>query len=123
MKREWTENQLNAITARGGSVIVSAAAGSGKTAVLVERCIRLLTDPDPEKRVDADRLLIVTYTRAAAAELRERLGAAIGTLIRSTSDNADLIRQQRLLSHTAERMRRSQISGFSSWSFYSFQFV
>ena len=98
MKREWTENQLNAITARGGSVIVSAAAGSGKTAVLVERCIRLLTDPDPEKRVDADRLLIVTYTRAAAAELRERLGAAIGALIRSTSDNADLIRQQRLLS-------------------------
>ena len=97
MKRKWTANQLSAITARGGSVIVSAAAGSGKTAVLVERCMRLLTDPDPALRVDADRLLVVTYTRAAAAELKERLSAAIGELIRSTSDNADLIRQQRLL--------------------------
>ena len=97
MKREWTENQKDAITARGGSVIVSAAAGSGKTAVLVERCMRLLTDPDPAVRVDADRLLVVTYTRAAAAELRERLSTAIGDMIRSTPDNADLVRQQRLL--------------------------
>ena len=97
MKRNWTDNQLNAITARGGSVIVSAAAGSGKTAVLVERCMRLLTDPDPEQRADADRLLVVTYTRAAAAELRERLSTAIGELIRSTPDSADLVRQQRLL--------------------------
>ena len=78
-------------------MIVSAAAGSGKTAVLVERCMRLLTDPDPEKRVDADRLLVVTYTRAAAAELRERLSTAIGKLIRSTPDSGDLVRQQRLL--------------------------
>ena len=98
MKREWTDNQKDAITARGGSVIVSAAAGSGKTAVLVERCMRLLTDPDPSVRVDADRLLVVTYTRAAAAELKERLSTAIGALIRSTPDNADLVRQQRLLS-------------------------
>ena len=98
MKREWTQNQTDAITARGGAVIVSAAAGSGKTAVLVERCMRLLTDPDPTLRADADRLLVVTYTRAAAAQLRERLSAAIGELIRSTPDNADLIRQQRLLS-------------------------
>ena len=98
MKREWTENQLNAITARGGPLIVSAAAGSGKTAVLVERCIRLLTDPDPNVRVDADRLLAVTYTRAAAAELRDRLAKAIDGLIRSTPDNAGLVRQKRLLS-------------------------
>ena len=98
MTRKWTDNQLNAITARGGSIIVSAAAGSGKTAVLVERCMRLLTDPDPALRVDADRLLVVTYTRAAATELRERLSEAIGELIRSTADNADLIRQQRMLS-------------------------
>ena len=108
--RNWTENQLSAITARGGSVIVSAAAGSGKTAVLVERCMRLLTDPDPELRVDADRLLVVTYTRAAAAELRERLSQAIGELIRSTADNADLIRQQRLLA----RARISTVDSFCS---------
>ena len=106
--RKWTENQLSAITARGGCVTVSAAAGSGKTAVLVERCMRLLTDPDPERRVDADRLLVVTYTRAAAAELRDRLSKAIGELIRSTADNADLIRQQRLLA-------RAQISTVDSF--------
>ena len=98
MTRQWTNDQLDAITARGGSVIVSAAAGSGKTAVLVERCIRLLTDPEPSRRVDADRLLVVTYTRAAAAELRDRLSSAIGALVRSAPDDADLLRQQRLLS-------------------------
>ena len=97
MRREWTDNQRDAITARGGSIIVSAAAGSGKTAVLVERCIRLLTDPDPAQRADADRLLVVTFTRAAAAEMKERLSQAIAKLIRDTRDNADLIRQQRLL--------------------------
>lgn len=97
MSRTWTDHQLDAITARGGSIIVSAAAGSGKTAVLVERCIRLLTDPDPAQRVDADRLLVVTFTRAAAAEMKERLSGAIADLIRKTRDNADLIRQQRLL--------------------------
>jgi len=97
MSREWTDHQRDAITARGGSIIVSAAAGSGKTAVLVERCIRLLTDPDPAQRVDADRLLVVTFTRAAAAEMKDRLSKAIAELIRKTRDNADLIRQQRLL--------------------------
>jgi ATP-dependent helicase/nuclease subunit A len=95
MKRNWTDNQLDAITARDGSVIVSAAAGSGKTAVLVERCMRLLTDP--VRQVDADRLLVVTFTRAAAAEMKDRLSRALGEMIRSTPDNAGLIRQQRLL--------------------------
>ena len=66
MSRKWTDAQKDAITAKGGSVIVSAAAGSGKTAVLVERVIRLITDS--ENGVDADRLLAVTYTRKAAAE-------------------------------------------------------
>lgn len=98
MNRQWTNDQLDAITARGGPVIVSAAAGSGKTAVLIERCIRLLTDPDPAQRVDADRLLVVTFTRLAAAELKDRLSAAIGELVRKTPGNADLLRQQRLLS-------------------------
>ena len=65
----WTPDQLKAIDARGGTLIVSAAAGSGKTAVLVERCIRRLTDT--EHPCSADRLLIVTFTRAAAAELKD----------------------------------------------------
>ena len=67
MGRQWTENQKNAINARGGSLIVSAAAGSGKTAVLVQRVIERITDS--EKPCDADRLLVVTYTRAAAAAI------------------------------------------------------
>ena len=96
MKRNWTEHQLDAITARGGSVIVSAAAGSGKTAVLVERVIRLITDT--ENGVDADRLLVVTYTRKAAAELKSRLKEALTDCIRKDPSNAFLLRQQSLLS-------------------------
>ena len=96
MKRKWTEHQLDAITARGGSVIVSAAAGSGKTAVLVERVIRLITDT--ENGVDADRVLVVTYTRKAAAELKTRLKEALTDCIRKEPSNAFLLRQQSLLS-------------------------
>lgn len=96
MKRNWTAHQLDAITVRGGSVIVSAAAGSGKTAVLVERVIRLITDT--ENGVDADRLLVVTYTRKAAAELKSRLKEALTDCIRKDPSNAFLLRQQSLLS-------------------------
>ena len=72
---KWTPAQLAAIEDRGGALLVSAAAGSGKTAVLTERAVRLITDP--EHPVDADRLLIVTFTNAAAAELRARIGQAL----------------------------------------------
>ena len=65
----WTEGQRAAIEARNGSVLVSAAAGSGKTAVLVERVLSLLKEGG---RID--RMLIVTFTRAAAGEMRERIG-------------------------------------------------
>ncbi len=71
----WTPAQRAAIDDRGGALLVSAAAGSGKTAVLTERAVRLITDP--EHPVDADRLLIVTFTNAAAAELRARIGQAL----------------------------------------------
>ena len=95
MARNWTQHQTDAITARGGSVIVSAAAGSGKTAVLVERVIRLITDS--ENGVDADRLLVVTYTRKAAAELKTRLREALSDCIRQNPSDPFLIRQQSLL--------------------------
>lgn len=73
---KWTPDQQTAIDDRGGALLVSAAAGSGKTAVLTERVLRRLTDEnDP---VDIDRLLLVTFTNAAAAEMRERIGAALG---------------------------------------------
>ena len=62
MAARWTDAQLDAIRARRGTVLVSAAAGSGKTAVLVERVIERLTDD--ENPTDADRLLVVTFTKA-----------------------------------------------------------
>ncbi len=68
---EWTPQQARAIAARGGLVLCDAAAGSGKTAVLTERVVRLLTDPDNPLQVG--QLLIVTFTRAAAAEMRQRI--------------------------------------------------
>lgn len=95
MARNWTEKQLDAITAVGGSVLVSAAAGSGKTAVLVERVIRLLTDE--KNPTSADRLLIVTFTRAAAAEMRQRISDAIEELLSHDPGNENLISQQMLL--------------------------
>ena len=72
---KWTNEQLQAISTRGCNLLVAAAAGSGKTAVLVERIIRIITSE--ESPVDIDRLLVVTFTSAAAAEMRERIAAAI----------------------------------------------
>ena len=74
-KIQFTPAQAAAIQARGGSLLVSAAAGSGKTRVLVERVAGLITDPDHP--VDADSLLIMTFTNAAAAEMREKIVRAI----------------------------------------------
>lgn len=78
---QWTAGQSNAITARNKNILVSAAAGSGKTAVLVERVIRLITDKS--NPVDIDRLLIVTFTNAAAAEMRYRISKSLNELIRA----------------------------------------
>lgn len=78
-----------------GSVLVAAAAGSGKTAVLVERVIRKLSDPiNP---IDADRLLIVTFTNAAAAEMRQRIEKRLASECKLHPDDAGLRRQKRLL--------------------------
>ncbi|MBQ2944137.1 MAG: helicase-exonuclease AddAB subunit AddA [Ruminococcus sp.] len=85
MSRNWTDNQRLAIKARGGSLLVSAAAGSGKTAVLVERVIQMVTDNISP--VPIDRLLIVTYTRAAAAELKERIRNTLLSLLSSDPEN------------------------------------
>jgi len=92
---QFTADQLNAINARGGTILVSAAAGSGKTAVLVERVTRLLTDPI--KPIDADRLVVVTFTKAAAAEMRERIDKCIAALLKKDPDNMALRRQKLLL--------------------------
>ncbi|MBQ9859428.1 MAG: helicase-exonuclease AddAB subunit AddA [Clostridia bacterium] len=95
-KRVWTAKQEQSITATDGSVLVSAAAGSGKTAVLVERVIRRITHPTAP--VDVDRLLIVTFTRAAAAEMRQRLSNALVAKMAEEPENRLYQRQQMLLS-------------------------
>lgn len=84
-ERKWTEQQQNAIDSRGGTLLLSAAAGSGKTAVLVERIIKLLTEGnDP---VEPNELLVVTFTNAAAQEMRMRISAAVDALIRKEPEN------------------------------------
>ncbi len=95
MSRSWTENQKDAISSRRGDIVVSAAAGSGKTAVLVERVIQRLTDS--ENPTSADRLLIVTFTKAAAGEMLERITAAVEALLRENPTDTNLIKQQMLL--------------------------
>lgn len=95
MGRKWTPQQKNSIYATDGSVLVSAAAGSGKTAVLVERVIQMITRK--ENPVDADRLLIVTFTRAAAAEMRQRITLALNKLLEDDPYNPHLLKQKQLL--------------------------
>lgn len=94
----WTEEQQKVIDLRNRNILVSAAAGSGKTAVLVERIITMLTkDPAP---VDVDRLLIVTFTEAAAAEMKERIRVAIEKALEAYPENEHL-KQQATLIHNA----------------------
>ena len=90
----FTDEQQNVIDARGCNVLVSAAAGSGKTAVLVERIIQLITD---ENAVDIDHLLVVTFTRAAAAQMKERVTQAIEERLSADPGNSHLQRQETLI--------------------------
>ena len=92
---KWTYEQENAINARHGSVLVSAAAGSGKTAVLTQRVIERITDR--ENPTSVDRLLIVTFTRAAAQEMRERISDRVSNLLKENPGDINLINQQMLL--------------------------
>ena len=70
----WTDEQLRAIEARGGNILLSAAAGSGKTTVLVERVLRLIANDG----ADISRMLVVTFTRAAASDMRAKLSRQLG---------------------------------------------
>lgn len=97
MANNWTEEQLAAITSRGSNLLVSAAAGSGKTAVLVERIIQMIT----RDKVDIDTLLVVTFTNAAAAEMRERIGEAIIRALDENPSDRNLERQLLLLNRSS----------------------
>ena len=99
MAINFTEQQTRVLQARKHNLLVSAAAGSGKTAVLVERIIRMISEgEDPS---DIDRLLVVTFTKAAAAQMRERIGEAIAKRIEQDPSNKHLLRQEILL-HNAQ---------------------
>ncbi len=91
----WTTKQLQAITTHGADILVSAAAGSGKTAVLVERIIRMICDT--KQNVDIDRLLVLTFTKAAAAQMKEKIAHALSQALSLQPHNSHLQRQMTLL--------------------------
>lgn len=95
----WTTEQQQVIDLRNRNILVSAAAGSGKTAVLVERIVKIITDKNHP--VDIDHLLIVTFTNAAAAEMRERIGNAIEKALDEQPGDEHLLRQLTLI-HNAQ---------------------
>ncbi len=97
MTDRWTDEQREVIRARNCGLLVSAAAGSGKTAVLVERILGLITDP--VHPVDVDRLLVVTFTSAAAGEMRERIRGAIEARLREDPSDELLQKQITLVQH------------------------
>ncbi len=99
MGNKWTKEQLNAITKKGCNLLVAAAAGAGKTAVLVERIIKKITDSkDP---VDIDRLLVVTFTNAAATEMKSRIAEAISASLEKYPGSRVLQRQLTLLNKSS----------------------
>lgn len=99
MGMKFTPEQQRVIELHNSNILVSAAAGSGKTAVLVERIIRMICDG--EHPVDIDRLLIVTFTNAAAAEMRERIAAGITARLEADPGNEHIQKQSALL-HNAQ---------------------
>lgn len=92
---KWTLEQKQVIDTRGRDLLVSAAAGSGKTAVLVERIISRITDE--KEPLSLDRLLVMTFTRAAAEEMRERIGRVLDERIKQDPENARLRLQKAIL--------------------------
>ncbi len=94
-KTTWTDEQISAITDKSSDILVSAAAGSGKTAVLTERLIRKITDPDSP--VDVSRILVVTFTEDAANELKIRIRDAITAAMAEHPSNKHLQRQYLML--------------------------
>ncbi len=87
----WTDEQWQAIIQKGKNLLVAAAAGSGKTSVLVERIIRKMTNQ--EEPVGVDQLLVVTFTNAAAAEMRHRIGEALKAALQANPQSAHLRKQ------------------------------
>lgn len=109
MERKWTPAQKSAIDTRDCNVLVSAAAGSGKTAVLVERIISMITDPD--KNIDIDRLVVVTFTKAAAAQMKDKIRKALDSILDENPGDVNLLRQIALLNNA----QITTIDSFCLW--------
>ena len=109
MAMEWTKEQEKVIMLRDRNILVSAAAGSGKTAVLVQRILEKIMDK--KNPVDMDQLLIMTFTRAAAGEMKERISRALEKALLENPDDEHLQRQTTLI-HTAQI---TTIDGFCAW--------
>ena len=109
MERKWTPAQKSAIDTRDCNVLVSAAAGSGKTAVLVERIISMITDPD--KNIDIDRMVVVTFTKAAAAQMKDKIRKALDLMLDKNPGDVNLLRQITLLNNA----QITTIDSFCLW--------
>ncbi|MEG2502544.1 MAG: helicase-exonuclease AddAB subunit AddA [Anaerovoracaceae bacterium] len=103
---KWTEKQQEAIQLRGKNMLVAAAAGSGKTAVLVERIKQLII----KDQISIDQLLVVTFTNAAASEMKEKIGKAISEEIKKNPENSTFLRRQLNI------LPRGNISTFHSFA-------
>lgn len=94
---KWTKEQALAINEKGENILVAAAAGSGKTAVLVERIINKIIN----EKIDIDKILVVTFTKAAASEMKARVLDAIYERLEKTPEDKHLQRQIMLLSKSS----------------------
>ena len=110
----WTSKQQEVIDSRNRNLLVSAAAGSGKTAVLVERIIQMISEGD--RPLDIDQLLVMTFTNAAAAEMRERIGAAVEQKLKERPEDEHLWLQAALIPQaqitTIDRYRRTAAGSY-----------
>ena len=114
---KWTDEQKRVIDTRAANILVAASAGSGKTAVLVARILALLLDP--EHPMNIDELLIVTFTKAAAGEMKERIARAIADALEEDPDNEHLHRQAQLI-HNA---KITTIDGFCSYLVHAYGYL
>ena len=112
----WTPQQIDAIEARGRSIIVSAAAGSGKTAVLVERLVRILSETDKARQIPADRMVVVTFTKDAASQMKARLTKKLSEKLQALSDSDDAEGYDWLLEQRS-RLSSAKISTIHSFCF------
>ena len=96
MAKSWTSQQLDAMNTKDRDILVSAAAASGKTAVLVERIVNKITK---ENGTDIDRLVVVTFTKAAASEMKQRIRESIESYLDKEPENARLQRQLTLINN------------------------